>query len=385
MSQTDRVVKSIQDRIRCGFYAEGYPLPTERDLAVEFNVGRRTIQSALDELQYQNWISRRPNCRPVASPQVARSSAVKHRDQIAVWIMPDVQDLGGLMMLDGIRGVCAEEGYQLVVGGWNPRETQSVEHSEAVFLRRSMQDPTVAGVIVWEICSPEFPAIYREMRENQTAVVFIDRHPTIDEEVDVVSVDHGRAAKAAVRSLLKLGHERIAMALSDDQAASIFERIQGYRQALSENDSAACEPHLFRVCGSDSSEIHASAVRELESLLSEPDPPTAIFAVNDLLALHLLEAAKELDVKVPEQLSVIGFDWLMRWQPSGGHLTTVAQPFEEIGRAAAQRLLDIVRSAAPTTARHILLEASVVVKDTTAAPSHTKAHSSAATNGGSHE
>ena len=252
-------------------------------------------------------------------------------------------------------------------------------------LPSSPRDPSVAGVIAWEICSLEFPAIFREMREKQTPIVFIDRHPAIDEEVDVVSVNHARAAKMAVQALLKLGHERIAMALSDDQASSIYERIQGYRQALWEADLSSREAYLFRVCGDDASEIHASAVKELKRILGEPDPPTAIFAVNDLLALHLLEAAKHLGVEVPGRLSIIGFDWLMRWQPSGGHLTTVSQPFEEIGRAAAQRLLEIVRSAVRPAARHILLGAAVVVKDTTAAPRETTpAKTGATTNGGNH-
>jgi LacI family transcriptional regulator len=360
-------------------------LPPERELAAEFKVGRTTIQLALNELEALNLIVRRPNCRPVVSRQSAIVSGSKQGGQIAVWIMPEVQDLGGLMMLDGIRGVCAEEGYQLVVGGWNPRSPQSAENAEVEFLRRSTNDPSVAGVIVWEICSPEFAAIYREMLEKRTPIVFIDRYPAGEEEVDVVSVNHMRAAKIAVRTLLKLGHERIVMALGDDQATSIYDRIQGYRQALWEADLSCREAHMFRVCGGDSAEIHASAVKELRRILAEPDPPTAIFAANDLLALHLLEAAKDLGVKVPEQLSIIGFDWLMRWQPSGGHLTTVAQPFEEIGRAACRRLLEIVRSTVRPTARHILLEASVVVRETTAAAHEYKpAHCSAPTFGGDH-
>jgi DNA-binding LacI/PurR family transcriptional regulator len=299
--------------------------------------------------------------------------------------MPEVQDLGGLMMLDGIRAACAEQGFAVIVGGWDPRSAQSAETAEAEFLRMAMARAATAGAIVWEVGSPEFAEIYDDMRASGFPIVCIDRRPAIDQGIDVVSVDHQRGAALAVRTLIELGHERIAIAITDEQAASVRARIEGYRQALGEADLAVHDGFMFRVDADASSSIHDCAAKEMRRLFAESEPPTAIFAVQDMLALHLLEAAKAIGLEVPERLSVIGFDWLMRWQPSGGHLSTVAQPFEEIGRAAAQRLLEIARSAVPSTARHILLEASVVVKDTTAAPFHYAPTTSGATiNGGFH-
>jgi len=383
MDRAHSIAKAIEERILAGELLPGHALPTERDMASQFQVGRATVQAALGELASKNLIFRRKNCRPVIASRPAIPAGSRQEDQIAVWIMPEVQDMGGLMMLDGIRAVCAEEGFAVVVGGWNPRSSQSAEQAEMEFLRRGMDDPSVAGLIVWEVCSPRFPELYAEMLAKGTPVVFIDRRPAIDEEVEVVSVNHRRGAMLAVRTLLKLGHERIAMAITQEQAASIHERIEGYRQALWEADLSYRESHLFRVCDAGSSDSGTFGARELRRVLAEPDPPTAVFAVNDMLALHLLEASKELGVDVPGKLSIIGFDWLMRWQPSGGHLSTVAQPFEEIGRAAAQRLLEIARSTVRPTARHILLEASVVLKDTTAARNESApTKSGATTNGG---
>jgi LacI family transcriptional regulator len=107
----------------------------------------------------------------------------------------------------------------------------------------------------------------------------------------------------------------------------------------------------------------------LRRLLAKERPPTAIFAVNDCVALHLMEAANNLGVDIPAQLSLVGFDWLLRTLPNGGELTTIAQPFEEIGEIAAERLLDRIKSNKTQSRRKILLDAPLVLRTSTQRPS----------------
>jgi DNA-binding LacI/PurR family transcriptional regulator len=163
-----------------------------------------------------------------------------------------------------------------------------------------------------------------------------------------------------------LGHESIGMVIGNDRASSVLDRIDGYESALRDHGITPDRNHLFHL--DTRNEVAKQGAEEILSrIIQGPNGPTAIFAVNDRVAFFLLDAAETMGIRVPQQLSLVGFDWLARWMPSGGNLTTVAQPFEEIGRAVAERILS--RLATPTqTPRQILFDAELILKDSTAAP-----------------
>ena len=97
-------------------------------------------------------------------------------------------------------------------------------------------------------------------------------------------------------------------------------------------------------------------------------PPTAIFAVNDHIALQVCDALRERKIAIPYQMSVIGFDGLLRWVPGGGYLTTSLQDFERIGRLAAELVYHRMGFGTADACRHILLDAPLLVRGTTAPP-----------------
>jgi LacI family transcriptional regulator len=154
------------------------------------------------------------------------------------------------------------------------------------------------------------------------------------------------------------------MVVGNDRASSVADRIDGYRLALRDHDIDLPFQSPIHLNTHDK-EVEASADKVVEQLVSGSQPATAVFAVNDRVAFYLMEAAKRKGISIPGQFSLIGFDWLARWIPSGGDLTTLAQPFEEIGRAAAQRVLDRILQP-KATPRDILFDAELVVKNSTA-------------------
>jgi DNA-binding LacI/PurR family transcriptional regulator len=138
------------------------------------------------------------------------------------------------------------------------------------------------------------------------------------------------------------------------------ERLEGYKQGLGN----AWEEGLVRVCRPNAQEPARRAARELLRLA---DPPTAILAMSDVLAIGALQAAAELDVSVPGELSLVGFDDNPAAASTTPPLTTVAQPHEEKGRLATERLLDAIdeRAAPENRLQRDILPTELVVRKST--------------------
>lgn len=184
-----------------------------------------------------------------------------------------------------------------------------------------------------------------------------------------IGIDDRAAARSAAEHLRELGHERVAVlsfVTTLDPAAGLVldltvERLEGYEEGLGD----AWKPSLVRTCRPNAPEPAREATLEL---LREPDPPTAILAMSDILAIGALEAAAETGVSVPESLSVVGFDD----SPGAAHthppLTTIAQPHEEKGRLAVEWLLEEVARGGGRSRRkrRAILPTELIVRESTA-------------------
>jgi LacI family transcriptional regulator len=197
---------------------------------------------------------------------------------------------------------------------------------------------------------------------RQIALVAIDRLSD-GLDIDGIGVDNEGSAYEAASFLLNHGHRRILVLLSDPSLANIRERIRGYQRAL-EDWGLPVDPSLQVGCGrGPSGEIQDQLVEVLWSLR-----PTAVFPVTNRLTLYALHALKKLNLRVPEDVSVIGFDdfeWSSLLDPP---LTVVAQPVEAMGREACQVLLQRVTASAEQKASQIRLPCSLVVRGSVAPP-----------------
>lgn len=183
-----------------------------------------------------------------------------------------------------------------------------------------------------------------------------------------VDVENTLGARLAVEHLLALGHTRIAHLMGDAHFEHVQLRREGYRAALAEH-GAEPPPH-YVVPGF----YRARDARENTAfLLRLPEPPTAIFAGNDMLALWALEQARELGVRVPEQLSIVGFDDVALASQVTPGLTTVRQPLAAMGEHATRLLLDQI-AGEPVPARVHVVRPELVVRGTTCSPGGGPAH-----------
>lgn len=232
------------------------------------------------------------------------------------------------------------------------------------------RDVAMDGAIAYS-CRPGVDGI-DWLRRRQLPLVFVDQDPEPDHST--INIDDRGAAAAAARHLVDLGHRRIALLHlghgSGDAADPgdwwvSRQRLAGWLDVL---EPAGIDPVVLPDPSGDTRDDGASAVR---ALLTGPDRPTAVLCFSDALAAGVLRAAEDAGLRVPEDLSVIGFDDVPlagRLRPA---LTTVRQDAAEKGRLTAALLAATVarhRAGEPPEIEHVVLPTELVVRDSTAPP-----------------
>src|SRR5690554_1018328 len=192
-------------------------------------------------------------------------------------------------------------------------------------------------------------------------VVAVDPH-TGPQGLPMIDSDNFHGALTATEHLLGLGHTRIAFLAGRPGLQSAEEHERDYREALG-NAGITFDPELIRV-GGYRQETAEGAARELLTL---PEPPTAIFAANDITAIRTMQVAAELGLRVPEDLSVVGFDNVPESALAEPPLTTIEQPLQEMGADAFRLLLALLRGQAETDT-HIRLPTRFIERRSTQRP-----------------
>lgn len=256
--------------------------------------------------------------------------------------------------VERLRGVAsALEGGQHDLVIFNVETVAHRDDFLATLTRRDRAD----GLVLMSFPPPE-DALARIV-EAGVPVVLVDARA---DGVDSVVIDDVAGGRLATEHLIGLGHERIAFIGGDPHQPLGFisadERETGFRLAMAEAGLPVDDDLVQH--GTHAREV---AVALAKDLLRRPDPPTAVFATADIQALGVLEAARSLGVRVPDELSVIGFDDIELAAYVG--LTTVRQPLIESGRLGARLLLDALTGDTTPTARVHELPLEVVVRDTT--------------------
>ncbi|MEU8819375.1 LacI family DNA-binding transcriptional regulator [Actinoplanes sp. NPDC048796] len=215
----------------------------------------------------------------------------------------------------------------------------------------------VAGVIVTPV-SAELGAYLGRQR---IPVVEVDRQFSAG-VCDAVLVDNGSAAQRVTQQLIGIGHRRIALVIDEMHWTTGRDRLAGYRAAFAAA-GVPLDESLVVTAGWD---VEAARVG-IRALLTRPDPPTAVFAANNVLAEAAFRTAAELGRSIPGELSLVSFDdvpWMSMVTPG---VTAVRQDTVALGEAAVSQLIDRIQAPlAPV--RTVLLSASVVSRGSTAPP-----------------
>ncbi len=213
----------------------------------------------------------------------------------------------------------------------------------------------VDGVIILSGFEDQHTITRNLVKPNMPVALIARDIPTIS--INSVSIDDFVGGYEAAKHLIGLGHRRMGLIVENIRCAK--ERVRGFNQALEEHDLQLDESLVLL------GEATVPNGKKLAlQLLSGDEPPTAIFATNDLLAIGTIQAANEHGLKVPQDVSVIGFDNTMLATITDPPLTTIAQPMEQMGRQIVDLLVQELKGDVTHKQRIVLLPELVVRKST---------------------
>ncbi|GGZ39753.1 LacI family DNA-binding transcriptional regulator [Streptomyces bluensis] len=255
-------------------------------------------------------------------------------------------------ILRGVQRVAVEHQLAVVVSELRGRHTPEQGWVAGVLARR----PT--GVI--SVFSGPSDEQAEQLRARGIPFALVDPTGYPDHNVPSVSASNWSGGLSATRHLLELGHRRIAVITGPEHALAGRARLDGYRTAL-DMAGIAIDPTLVRV--GDFQIL--DGLKHTRDLLRLPEPPTAVFAGNDGQALGVYRAAVEAGVRVPEDLSVVGFDDLFPSQWLTPPLTTVRQPLAEMAATAADMVITLAQGR-PLERGREELATELVIRESTA-------------------
>ncbi len=349
-SASARVAATLAERIRSGVYRRGAPLPTERVLAADLGVHRRSVRGAIEQLVEEGLLSHRPNCRPtVEGPRRIATAAASLSGSPRI----STSNLIALIMWHG-GGPLEHAGTSQQRIFWGMNEALTKAGCHAVFLDigdvlrpeaeiaaqeaehlRYIRDQGFGGAVFYPYAYRHNRALVEEVSRS-VPLVLLDRKIS-GVEIDFVGTENHDSLARITEHLAALGHRRIAYLTGYEPIQPVQDRVMGYLDAIRGiNDPEQREMILTMFSQRDDP---AWTVVDAIFRLPEGQRPTAAACYTDYLAVDLAERLETLGLSVPEDVALTGFDGIVPTLPNGLGLTTAAQPYEEMGMAAATLLL----------------------------------------------
>jgi DNA-binding LacI/PurR family transcriptional regulator len=294
---------------------------------------RSAVLAAMAELGY------RPD-------PIARSLTERRTRTIGV-VIDDLSNPWYVDLLHGLRPTLHERGLRPLLADGRT-EPDAVE---------ALADLRVDGIVVVGTPTPSAVTQANKIAESLPVVVAGTREPLLS-AVDLVANDDDAGSRAVTRHLLELGHQRVAHIVGEGEVGQV--RLAGYEAVMT---AVGLTPRSVQ---GDWSE--ATGHQQALELLDRPDRPTAVFAANDLAAIGVLTAADELGLRVPEDLSVAGYDDTYFGRMQRLSLTTVDARIGEVGRAAGHVLTGRLSGDTSSPATRLLQPRLVVRRSTGRAP-----------------
>jgi LacI family transcriptional regulator len=324
------------------------PRVTIRDVAARAGVSVATVSKVINQ---RYGVAAETNARVLAvieelgyEASLVAQSLRNHRTNVIGILVADLEPFSTELLkgaADAIRGT----GFELVVYSAGGRTSDHVGWERRYLSRLSGTLIDGAMLVTPTVTNVQYDA----------PIVAVDPH-TGPSDLVTIDSDNLRGGRLATGHLLDLGHRRIAMLTGRPDLQSAQLREEGYRQAM----AAAGVPvdEKLVAVGAYDPEIAVDAALEL---LTGPDRPTAVFAANDLSAIATIEAATRLGLRVPDDLSVVGFDNVPESALCVPPLTTVDQPIRKMGQRAVELLVGLIRGEQPDSF-HVTLETNLIVR-----------------------
>jgi LacI family transcriptional regulator len=311
---------------------------------------RVRVLAAVDALRYV------PNAN-------ARALKTKQSHTLGI-VIGDLLNPYSAALADAVQRVAMAKGYATFVASAVSDDVESEISVLEAFHRQR-----VAGLIVATLPTPASDRMLTRLADHRLPLLLVGRslaHP----RVDTVSANFRRGGLICTQHLIELGHRRIAFIGARLTDAPRVNRLRGYLEALQQAGIAVREEYVLGHPNGNPSprySTHLAGYQAVQQLLQLRPRPTAVFARNDYTAVGALQALREAGLRVPEDLSLAGFDNIPLASVVSPALTTVSQPTEEEGRLAAEFLIArIERPQEDIARRELTLECNLIVRASTA-------------------
>ena len=329
---------------------------TIRDVAKKAGVGVGTVSRVLNDSTSVSESTRQKVQEAIVDLQFTPNPAARRlsrgKTMVIGAIVPYFTNPSVVRRLQGIVSVIAGSDYDLILF-----DVESEERRD-VFLHNVPRRHMVDGLLVVSLTPSDYDA--EQIVESLLPTVLIGAHHS---RISRVIVDNITGGYQAVNHLIDLGHRKIGFIsdfLDDPFNSPVRDRFQGYKNALADA-AIPFMPEYHRQGSHGRSQAKAMA----KQLMTLDNPPTAIFAYSDTQAVGVIEAARELNINIPEQLSVIGFDNIEAAEYL--QITTIRQALYESGVRGCTLLLDLMEAPLPTPVE-ISLPTELLQRATTAPP-----------------
>lgn len=321
----------IKNQIRKGLLQVNDQLPTENALAEQYQLSRQTVRQALSELEAEGWLSRQQGRGTFVTERALRQSrtvAVIIKS-ISNYIFPDI--------IRGIENNLSRAGYEMKL-----YLSQDNPELEAKHLKKVLQGD-IAGVIL-EPANNLAPCGHLDlmMELEQKRIPYLLIHSTWPElDAPHILIDDFMGGYLATEYLLHLGHRKIAGIFNIDSRQGV-DRQAGYKKAL--------EDHGVEINPKFIGEYRYNAMHDTfpcqftRDFMMRPDRPTAIFCYNDLDAIRSMEAIRLMGLKVPDDVSIIGYNDSILATVSEVRLTSVKHPKRDFGAETAHLIINMMEN-----------------------------------------
>ncbi|WP_282939812.1 substrate-binding domain-containing protein [Paenibacillus sp. RC67] len=319
--------------------------PTIKDVAKAADVSVATVSRVLHNLAGYSDKTRQKVMRAVEElgyqPNAIARGLVNKRTQTIGVLFPDVSSSFSSDILRGIEEIAQEKGFSVIVCNTAEEGKRTMKYLQV------LREKQVDGIVFTsEVLKDEY---FQAIKEMRVPVILVN---TMSQKfmIPYVKVDDRQAAYHATDYLIQKGHREIAMLTGSmkDQIAG-FPRFDGYRQALADNGIEFDESRV--ACGDFELE---SSRKAMKKLLAEASPFTALFAASDEMAIGAMRAALEQGLKIPDDISIIGYDDLKFARMVYPPLTTIHQPLTAMGRLASEKLITLIEEGSTQVSSSIV-------------------------------
>lgn len=288
--------------------------------------------------------------RPSPAARALRSG----RTLAIALVVPDITNPYFAAVLRGVESIARDAGYTVILADCDEDRQRERDALDAIVGR-------VDGVILAPVDEDDDNG--DRVRESGVALVHLDRDTQRGDALDCVLVDNAGGASAAVEHLVAFGHLRIATIAGPAGSTPGRERLEGFLTAMATAERRVLPAHVER------SDFRASGGRRAMERLWAADPrPTAVFVANNLMTLGALQWLRTHGVRIPDEVSIVGFDDHAVAELLDPPLTVIDRPMEDQGATAMALLLDRLDGTAPGAARRVVLPTSLVVRGSSAPP-----------------